>query len=64
MNSKVLRISRARTLEALSKLRGEDPEREHLEADKVIVEHLKLIGETDVAQELEKTAKRCRFYFA
>lgn len=62
MNSKVLRISRARTLEALSKLRGEDPELEHKSATETILEHLRLIGETDVASTYEKAMKRCRFF--
>jgi|GEM_PF-5539858 len=63
MNSKVLRISRARTLDELNHLRGENPEQEHEAADRAILEHLRLIGETDVASAYEKAMKRCRFYY-
>lgn len=64
MNSKVLNISRGRTLQELQRLRGDDPDREHREATDILLAHLRAAGETQVADCYDKTIKRCRFFFA
>lgn len=63
MNSKVLNLSRARTTTALKLLRGDDSESDRETATKILLQHLRNIGENEIADLYDKTASRCRFFF-